>query len=155
MVNKPKAIGTAGESGVVRAARLLGFPGADRQPLRGNQDTGDAALVPGLTAGVIVSVKAGAMAKNASVADVYGWWAATVEMRERAGAAVGLLVVARRGYAPARAEAWRCFFDTSELIDGARPMVVEASLSVVLLALRAAGYGDPLDDEANATEVAA
>lgn len=150
MTNRPKQIGTSGETGFVRAARRLGFPGADRQPLRGNRDTGDATLVPGLTAGIIASVKAGAMAKNASLADIDGWWNATVAMRDLAGAQIGLLVIARRGYAPARAEAWRCFFDAADVwpdCGGHRhPLRLEAPVDVVLAELRAQGWGDPLDD---------
>jgi hypothetical protein len=144
MVNRPKQIGTAGESGFVRAARGLGFPGADRQPLRGNRDTGDAALVPGLTAGIIVSVKAGAMAKNASQVDIDAWWAATETMRDLAGARIGLLVVARRGYAPARAEAWRCFFDAADVLEHPRRLRLEAPVADVLAELRALGWGDPI-----------
>lgn len=148
MVNKPKAIGTSGETGLVRAARRLGFPGADRQPLRGNRDTGDALLVPGLTAGIIVSVKAGAMAKNASLADIDAWWKATQAMRILAGAKIGLLVVARRGYAPERAEFWRCFLDASEVLDHPYSLRLEAPVHVALEELRRQGWGEPLDGEA-------
>jgi hypothetical protein len=145
MTNRPKQIGTAGESGFVKAARRLGFPGADRQPLRGNRDTGDAILVPGLTAGIIASVKAGAMAKNASLAEIDAWWVATAVMRELAGARIGLLVVARRGYAPARAEAWRCFFDAAEVLEHPRPLRLEAPVEAVLAELRRLGWGDPIE----------
>jgi hypothetical protein len=133
MVNKPKNIGTAGETGVVRAAQRLGFPMADRQPLRGVNDTGDATLVPG----VIVSVKAGKAAKTASIAQVEQWWDEAVGMRVRATADVVLLVVARNGYAPARAEYWRCFIEMNGL-------VVEAPFGQVLGLLRQQGWGEPI-----------
>lgn len=135
MVNKPKAIGTAGESGVVKAAQRLGFPMADRQPLRGANDQGDATLLPG----VIVSVKAGKAAKTASIAQVEQWWDEARGMAVRAEAEVVLLVVARNGYAPARAEFWRCFFE----MDG---LTVEAPFGRVLRLLRRWGYGAPLED---------
>jgi hypothetical protein len=144
MTNKPKAIGTAGETGVVRAAKRLGFPHADRQPLRGNQDEGDATLVPG----VIVSVKAGKAAKTASIALVEQWWDETVGMRERAKADVALLVVARNGYAPARAEYWRCFIE----MDG---LVVEAPFEKILLLLRRKGWGQPVEQLIEQHEAAA
>jgi hypothetical protein len=154
MTNRPKQIGTAGESGFVRAARRLGFPGADRQPLRGNRDTGDAILVPGLTAGIIASVKAGAMAKNASLAEIDAWWTATAVMRELAGARIGLLVIARRGYAPARAEVWRCFFDAADVLEHPRSLRLEAPVEAVLGELRRLGWGDPIEP-ASGAEVAA
>lgn len=159
MVNKPKNIGTAGETGTVRAARRLGFPMADRQPLRGNQDTGDVDLCPG----VIVSVKAGAAAKNASLAQIQTWWAETVVMRERANAEIGLLVIARRGYAPARAEHWRCFIDLSTVAVSFRDqpltptqaaildlLSVEAPLNLILTLLRLQGWGEPIEQEITA-----
>lgn len=52
MSNPSKAKGTDGETTAVRWFRLNGFPGADRQPLRGNRDCGDLALAPGLVAEV-------------------------------------------------------------------------------------------------------
>lgn len=156
MVNKPKQIGTAGETGVTRAARRLGFPMADRQPLRGNQDTGDVDLCPG----IIVSVKAGAAAKNASLAQIQSWWVELLGMRDRSNAQIGLLVVARRGYAPARAEHWRCFIDAGGLVAGfvEEPMhhlvrtgldsvTVEAQLGQILTLLRLQGWGEPIEQE--------
>jgi hypothetical protein len=154
VTNKPKAIGTSGESGFVKAAQRLGFPGADRQPLRGNRDTGDAILVPGLTAGVIASVKAGAMAKNASLADIDGWWKATEVMRDRAGAKIGLLVVARRGYAPARAESWRCIFDAADVLEHPVSLRLEAPVAVVLAEMRRQGWGSPLEPVSGQPEAA-
>lgn len=144
MVNRPKQVGTSAETGLVRACRRLGFPGADRQPLRGDRDTGDAYLVPGLTAGIIASVKAGAMAKTASLFEVDMWWAQTCAMRDRAGAKIGLLVLARKGYAPARAEGWRCIFDAADVLDHPVSLALEAPVSVVLAELRRQGWGEPL-----------
>jgi hypothetical protein len=75
-------------------------------------------------------------------------------MRELAGARIGLLVIARRGYAPARAEAWRCFFDAADVLEHPRPLRLEAPVTDVLAELRRQGWGDPIEP-AGGAEVAA
>ena len=149
MVNKPKQIGTRGETGVVRVCRDLGFRNARRFALAGNQDEGDILLCPG----VIAEVKSGKAAKQASLAQIDLWWLETEIERKRHGATVGLLVVQRGGYSPDRSAYWRCFVGApvaamlqirkGELIHE-HGFPVEMTLAKALLLLRGYGYGEPL-----------
>ena len=149
MTNKPKAIGTRGETGVVRVARDLGFPEARRLALSGALDNGDAILCPG----IIAEVKAGKAAKTASLAQIDLWWLETEIERQNAGATIGLLVVQRAGYSPERAAYWRCFLGapvvaTLQIRKGVfihdHAFPVEMTFAKALLLLRAYGYGEPL-----------
>lgn len=149
MTNKPKAIGTRGETGVVRVARDLGFPEARRLALAGADDQGDAILCPG----IIAEVKTGKAAKTASLAQIDLWWLETEIERQNAGATIGLLVVQRAGYSPERAAYWRCFVGapvvaTLQIRKGVfihdHNFPVEMTFAKALLLLRAYGYGEPL-----------
>ena len=149
MTNKPKAIGTRGETGVVRVARDLGFPEARRLALAGADDQGDAILCPG----IIAEVKTGKAAKTASLAQIDLWWLETEVERQNAGATIGLLVVQRAGYSPERAAYWRCFVGapvvaTLQIRKGVfihdHNFPVEMTFAKALLLLRAYGYGEPL-----------
>lgn len=149
MTNKPKAIGTRGETGVVRVARDLGFPEARRLALAGADDQGDAILCPG----IIAEVKTGKHAKTASLAQIDLWWLETEIERQNAGATIGLLVVQRAGYSPERAAYWRCFLGapvvaTLQIRKGVfihdHAFPVEMTFAKALLLLRAYGYGEPL-----------
>lgn len=155
MTNRPKAIGTTAETAVVRAARRLGFPHAERVVLHGSLDQGDVRLTPGLTAGVIVEVKGGNAARDASDAQVWAWLVETERERINASADVALLVTQRRGVGAANADRWwahlrvgdlarlRDYPDAVELADDAPVRMTFAS---ALAQLRAAGYGHPLTD---------
>ena len=149
MTNKPKAIGTRGETGVVRVARDLGFPEARRLALAGADDQGDAILCPG----IIAEVKTGKAAKTASLAQIDLWWLETEIERQNAGATIGLLVVQRAGYSPERAAYWRCFVGapvvaTLQIRKGVfihdHNFPVEMTFAKALLLLRAYGYGEPI-----------
>jgi len=149
VTNKPKAIGTRGETGVVRVARDLGFPEARRLALAGADDQGDAILCPG----IIAEVKTGKAAKTASLAQIDLWWLETEIERQNAGATIGLLVVQRAGYSPERAAYWRCFVGapvvaTLQIRKGVfihdHNFPVEMTFAKALLLLRAYGYGEPL-----------
>ncbi len=149
MTNRPKAIGTRGETGVVRVARDLGFPEARRLTLAGADDQGDAILCPG----IIAEVKTGKAAKTASLAQIDLWWLETEIERQNAGATIGLLVVQRAGYSPERAAYWRCFLGapvvaTLQIRKGVlihdHAFPVEMTFAKALLLLRAYGYGEPL-----------
>lgn len=149
MTNKPKAIGTRGETGVVRVARDRGFPEARRLALAGADDQGDAILCPG----IIAEVKTGKAAKTASLAQIDLWWLETEIERQNAGATIGLLVVQRAGYSPERAAYWRCFLGapvvaTLQIRKGVfihdHAFPVEMTFAKALLLLRAYGYGEPL-----------
>ncbi len=102
MTNRPKAIGTAAESAVVKALRANGFPHAERRALAGNADRGDILLCRG----VIAEVKGGQQAKVASDALLEHWWEETLREQANARADVALLVIARAGIGPANADRW-------------------------------------------------
>lgn len=151
-MNRSKAKGTAAETAVVRWARLNGFPGADRQPLRGNRDAGDIDLCPG----IVLEVK-----NHAGVAG-YGqpapaqlreWMAQAALERDNAGAAHCPLVVKRAGVAdPGR---WFAYLPAASLaaLIGDKAAVPDpdaplcSDVRSMARLLRFAGYGDPLPTE--------
>jgi hypothetical protein len=152
MTNKPKQIGTSGETGVARAARDLGFPDARRLALAGALDVGDVELCHG----VIVEVKTGKAAKTASLAQIQLWTLETETERRNAGAAIGLLVVQRAGYAPERAAYWRCFTPVTtvaalQIVRGTpvhqHDFWAELTFAQTCLLLRAYGYGQSLEEQ--------
>lgn len=148
-MNRPKAIGTAAETAVVRAARRLGFPGADRLALTGAMDRGDVGLCPG----VIVEVKGGEAARSASDLDINRWLDETERERHNAGADIAFLVVQRRGVGAPNAHRWWAWWRLGWLPGPAlgNPATdrtpVRMQLGDALVLLRAAGYGDPLERE--------
>ena len=92
MTNRPKAIGTAAETAVVRYLAAHGFPAAERRALHGATDLGDITGTPGLC----WEVKGGDAAKDASDKRVAAWFDETREEAGNAGATYGFLIVARR-----------------------------------------------------------
>lgn len=102
MTNKPKNIGTAAESAVVKALRKHGFPHAERRALAGVLDLGDITGCPG----IVWEVKGGEAAKSASDAQVEAWLDETERERQNAGAQVGILVLQRRGIGHDNAHRW-------------------------------------------------
>ena len=150
MVNRPKQVGTAAETAVVRTARRLGFPNADRLALTGALDRGDVGLCPG----VIIEVKGGAAAKNASDTLVDVWLAETERERVHAGAAHAFLVTARPGVGAPNAHRWWAWWRLGWLLPlaGGRPIglverhdiPVRMTLDAALLLLRESGYGEEL-----------
>lgn len=150
-MNRSKAKGTAAETAVVRWVRVNGFPGADRQPLRGNRDAGDIALAPG----IILEVKSVATAASGQPgAKLLETWLAQTDVETaNAGAAHGLLVVKRSGTADPRK--WWCYMRLGEwlrltgahlpLPDPSQPVCV--SLASAAAVLRSAGYGTAPEGE--------
>lgn len=139
MVNKPKAIGTAAETAVVRYLRANGFPQAERRALRGNYDCGDVTGMPG----VVVEVKGGDVAKQARQASLVEWRRQTEVERKNAQADIGILVLQRRGYGAERAGDWWAEIDAGEItnkIAGHLRMTLSQAVSY----LRNSGYGEPL-----------
>ena len=149
-MNRPKQIGTAAESAVVKALRRHGFPHAERRALSGRADVGDVILCPG----VIGEVKGGAAAKQASDGLLQVWWEETLREQVNARADVALLIVARRGIGPANADRWWAVMPVYEVarlagawwrlgdfrIDG----LIRLHLRDACILLRAYGYGEAL-----------
>jgi len=150
MVNRPKQIGTAAETAVVRAARTRGFPHADRLTLTGNKDRGDISLAPG----VIVEIKGGEKARAASDLDIERWLGETLVERANANADVAFLVTQRRGVGYPNAHRWWAWFRLSwfdtlrghdvNTEDPDSTLVVRMLLDDALTLIRNAGYGQPL-----------
>lgn len=139
MTNKSKAIGTRGETAVVKALRANGFPGAERRALAGSMDLGDILICPG----VIAEIKWGKHARHASMGDIAWWWRETERERGHAGAAIGLLIVQRNGYGDSRADQSRTFLDLGPILH-IEHFTVEVPLVKACELLRRNGWGDPL-----------
>ena len=154
-MNKPKAIGTACETAIVRWVRPRGFPGADRAPLKGNADEGDVWLCPG----ALIESKGGHRAETASDALIAEWLVETEVERVNHGADVAALVTKRKGKGPANAGSWWAYLPgrtyTRLALDasggtGEYPTTaddlpaVRITLADLVTLLRRAGYGDPL-----------
>ena len=152
MSNPSKAKGTAAETALLRYAHQHGFPHADRQPLRGNRDQGDLALCPG----VVVEVKnhSGMPALGQPSAAVLAQWMNQTEVeRTNARAAIGLLVVKRKGTTdPGRWFAYLPLTALTGLVSfeqpahpGADDIPVCMSVADAVTVLRGHGYGQPLE----------
>lgn len=147
-MTKSRARGTAAETGVARFFAENGFPHAERRRLRGNRDWGDLVVDPK----IVVEVKGGDAAKNASLGDIGAWMAEAEVERVNADADYGLLVVQRRGISPARAGAWRAFLPSwawASLLGAPESRCaaswghVEVTLGHAVEQLRMAGLGQP------------
>lgn len=92
MTNRPKAIGTAAETAVVRYLAAHGFPAAERRALHGATDLGDITGTPQ----IVWEVKGGEAAKDASDKRVAAWFDEAREEAGNAGATYGFLIVQRR-----------------------------------------------------------
>ena len=155
MVNKPKKIGTAAESAVVRFLVANGWPNAERRTLKGSSDQGDVTGVPGL----VFEVKGGNEARTASDGLIAEWLDETATETENAKADYGILVVQRKGIGPKNAGRWWAIMSAGDLFrlhDGdlsglvgsyyTADMAVRLHLADMCCLLRMAGYGDPLPD---------
>jgi hypothetical protein len=143
-VTRPKDIGTAGETAVVRY--LQGFwPHAERRALRGINDAGDITGTPGIS----WSVKAGQAAANASDLDIDRWLAEAETQRSHANAALAVLVLKRRAYSAARSGQWWAVITVGTLTDllngttnsGYPGSPVRMTLETACRLLLGAGYG--------------
>lgn len=152
MVNKPKQIGTAAETAVVRALRPRGFPDAERRALAGEFDPGDIVGVRG----VCWEVKGGEAARKASDGQIEKWLIETERERINSESNIGILVVQRRGIGEKNAHRWWAitpYWSFSDLVVGLGPSKEPWSTSPVRLlledmcaVLRYAGYGEPLEE---------
>lgn len=147
MTRRPKDIGTAAETAVVRFLRSAGFPHAERRALAGALDLGDITGTPG----VAWEVKGGERAKSASDRQVAAWLEETEVERVNAGADFGVLVVQRRGIGAPNAGRWWAVMPLRHavmLAAGARAewaAPVRMHLADAALLLRAFGYGTEIE----------
>jgi len=99
---RPKDIGTAAESAVVKYLRENGFGNAERRALRGGNDCGD---ITGCGP-IVIEVKAGKAAEGASDGLVQAWLAEAETERRNARADVAVLVMKRKGKSGNSAGDW-------------------------------------------------
>jgi hypothetical protein len=157
MVNKPRNIGTAFTTSVVRYLRDHGFAPAELRNLAGRYDLGDIVGLPG----VVIECKGGRAAESAGAGLLDDWLDETETERSNARAEVGLLVVKRKGAGALRVGTHRAYFPLWQVLMlsggygahiGAdlRHVPVQMALSDAVWLLRACGYGDPLSETARA-----
>lgn len=158
MTNKPKAIGTAGETAVVRYLVANGFGGAERTALHGSADEGDITGTPGLG----WEVKAGHVAEAATDGSVATWLAEAECERRNRGADVCVLITKRKGRGAQRAGEWWAwlpgwaFYLLAASAARVRAITVaphdlpavRITLAEAVTMLRRAGYGDPIEASA-------
>lgn len=145
MSARPKDIGTAAETAVVRALRQLGFPHAERRALAGAFDLGDIVGTPG----IVWEVKGGNAAKTASDGQVFQWVEETERERRNAGADIGILVMQRSGIGAGNAHRWLAVTRLHHLVPRGTRVVqipVRTTLDQICLQLRYLGYGTPTDE---------
>lgn len=138
---RPKDIGTAAETAVVKALRRLGWPDAERRALTGALDQGDITGTPG----VVWEVKGGQQTLAPSDNQIAAWMEETEVERVNAAATIGVLVLQRHGVGAANAHRWWAYLQADEWIAGAGfdfPMRFLLADACVLL--HWAGYGEPL-----------
>lgn len=159
MTNKPKAIGTAAETAVVRYLVAHGFGSAERSALHGGEDQGDITGTPG----ICWEVKGGHAAEGASDLLIADWLAETETERRHRGADVAVLVRKRKGKGAASAAgwwahlpgwaylylAWCGHLGSAVSFHAVRAVYVNAPAVTLRLdeatrLLRRAGYGDPM-----------
>ncbi|MFC3984925.1 hypothetical protein [Streptosporangium jomthongense] len=144
---RPKDIGTAAETAVVRTLTQLGFPHAERRALAGAYDLGDITGTPG----IVWEVKGGRQTKAPSDEQIAAWMAETEVERRNAGADIGVLVLQRHGVGPKNADRWWAYLRAQHVmtVHPAGPdFPVRVQLAHASLLLRGIGYGQPLDPEA-------
>lgn len=145
MVNRPKVIGTAAESAVVRYLKVNGFPSAERRALHGQLDEGDITGTPGLC----IEVKAGEIAKSLLPGLLLEWMRETEIERINSRADIGLLVIQRRGFGMTRVGHWWGLLPSGvcmpSSVDPHSFIMMEVSAATDLL--RGLGYGQALDTE--------
>ena len=130
MTNRSKNIGTSAETHVVRYLQANGFEHADRRALKGSLDVGDILVCPGL----IVEVKAGAAAENASDGQLRLWCQETEREKVNAKAETAFLVVKRSGHGVAKMGGWF-------VVQNDGGMLTTFRLGEYVTFLKALGYG--------------
>lgn len=144
---RPKDIGTRFETSVVNYLKVSGWPFAERRALAGAYDLGDVTGTPGL----VWECKAGKAAMGASDGQVQLWLGETERERVHAKADLGVLVLDRSGYGPARVgNVWAIVpahaILRPEALGAASDQPLRVHLSTMVALLRAAGYGSALEN---------
>lgn len=127
MVNKPKAIGTAGESAVRNYLLSLGFSEleAHRNVLKGSADEGDVWLRHPELGLIVFEVKAGKTAQTASHNQIKAWFEEALTEKTNAKGTYAVLVTKRAGVGAPRAGEWWAYFE----VHGAYgPLMVRSTL---------------------------
>lgn len=109
-MTKSKAIGTHGETEVVRAFERAGMA-AKRYALKGSGDVGDVHVA---NSAVVVQVKAGEQTRKPSWNLIWSWWGAAVQQSDRVPECDVALLVLRR-WGSGRAEDWTVFIGADDL----------------------------------------
>lgn len=163
VANPSKQKGTKGESAVVKAARAHEFPDAERLALAGAHDMGDVRLCRS----VVVEVKSGKAAEQASVQLIEDWLHESETERVNANADFCLLVTKKAGKGYDNAHTWngwmyfrdylalslstngrRSSDEMAEYFDGSMSAaIVHMSFADYLLLFRHAGYPDAVSSE--------
>lgn len=112
MANKPKNIGTAAETAVLRKV-IDYFPDAKRVVQHGNQDQGDI----GSCGQFIFEVKGGAQCRQIADKKLAGWMDEAMVEAEHAGVRFGILVTQRAGVGGPNAHRWWAHVLTSDLAE--------------------------------------
>lgn len=158
MVNRSKAIGTSGETAVVRWLQNNGFPQAERRALAGTQDLGDVVGTPG----VCWEIKAGKAAEASTDGALLCWQQQTLAETAHSDSDLGVLVTKRKAVGSRNAGSWWAWLRASDVAylraggldgdqaepDGAPDPWVRLTLEEAALLLRHGGYGSPLEEAA-------
>lgn len=110
MVNRPKQIGTAGETAVRKIVTPY-FPDAHRLVLAGHADEGDIWL----SKRFILEVKAGAQTRQIGDAQLAKWMVEANVEAANAGVDMGFLVVQRAGFGAPNAHRWWIYLTLGQL----------------------------------------
>jgi len=133
MTNKPKQIGTAGETAVLRAV-LPYFPEARRNVQHGSRDEGDLFL----SKDFIIEVKAGKQVRQVGDLQLAAWYSQTTTEAANSLARYGILVLQRWGVGAPNAHRWWAYIDLadlSELLGGGYPSGDDMQVQLVRLEL--------------------
>lgn len=152
VVNKPKQIGTFGETAVLKQVKPY-FPDADRIVQKGANDQGDIAFCGDF----IFEVKAGKQTDQIGDGKLAKWMEEALVEAEHAGVRFGVLVTQRRGFGAPNARRWWAWLrmeDFAEICGGfyapGRFATVRLELGDLLELLADQGYtpsaGDPATD---------
>lgn len=111
MVNRPKQIGTWGESATLKKV-LPYFPRAHRLVLAGQADKGDVFC----TEDFIIEVKAGAQTRQVGDATLTKWLGEARQEAVNSGSQWWALVLQRHGYGKDNAHRWWAYVPLQQLI---------------------------------------